>query len=150
MQATEELVETKTKGQGDALDRTGMIDRKDLGALWAIVVLFSLLCTLVGLSWQPIHYDIIPSRERDPVEARAQDMQNQALVDALNQERLTYDPTTMGKIIAPRPLSEVFFLDLARILLFPTLPLLAIAAILRKTLSKSNATAKEKKSTGIG
>jgi hypothetical protein len=49
----------------------------------------------------------------------------------------------MGKIIAPRPLSEVFFLDLARILLFPTFPLLAIAAVLRKTLRESRSKTSE-------
>jgi hypothetical protein len=151
VQASGELVEAKTKVEGDQLQTKGIIDRKDLGALWAIVVLFSLLCTLIGLAWQPVHYEIIPSRERDPVEARAQDSQNQALVEALNQERVRYDPETMKRIVAPRPLSEVFFLDLTRILLFPTFPLLAIAAMLRKTLRESKPSpSKEKRGRADG
>jgi hypothetical protein len=114
-----------------------IIDRKDLAALWAIAVLFSLLCILVGLAWQPVHFEIIPSHDRDPEEAMSQNSQNQVLADTLNQERVTYDPETMGKIIAPRPLSEVLFFDFLRILLVPTLPILAIGSLIRKTLLES-------------
>ena len=132
MEASNELVKGKSES---AREGSGVVDQRDFAALWAIVVLLSLICTLVGLAWQPVHYEIIPSADPDPMEAMAQNQQNQELVNAINQERLRFDPDTMKKIIAPRPLSEVFFLDLARIILFPTIPTLAIAIMLRKTLA---------------
>jgi len=129
MEISEEMIKSGAEPTRDAL-----IDQKDFAALWAMTILFSLLCTLVGLAWQPIHFEIIPSRERDRIEAIAQDQQNQELANLLNQERTQFDPATMGKIIAPRSFSEVLFVDLARVLLFPTFPTLAFAIMIRKTL----------------
>ena len=145
MQASGEIAKVKTAAPRSKMENEieerkpiqEVVDRKDLAALWAIAVLFSLLCILVGLAWQPIHYEIIPRRDRDPEEAMTQNSQNQVLVDALNQERVTYDPRTMGKIIAPRPFFEVLFYDFLRILLVPTLPILAIGLLIRKTLLES-------------
>jgi len=130
MEASKEMIKSESGSAGE-----GIVDQRDSAALWAIVILLSLICTLVGLAWQPIHYEIIPSGDPDPMEAMTQNQQNQELANAINHERLRFDPDTMKKIIAPRPLSEVFFLDLARILLFPTLPTLAIAIMIRKTLT---------------
>lgn len=132
MQAGEQI----NKAEGEAAVGRAT-DQKDLGALWAITILFSLLCTLVGLTWVPVHYDLIPSREADPLERRTQDLQNQLLIDALNQGKVTFDSRSMSKVAAPRPFYEVFLLDLTRILLFPTFPLLAIASMVRKTLREA-------------
>jgi hypothetical protein len=145
MQASGEIAKVKTAAPRNGMESEieerkpirEIIDRKDLAALWAIAVLFSLLCILVGLAWQPVHYEIIPSRDRDPEEAMTQNSQNQVLADALNQERVKYDSETMGKIIASRPFFEVLFFDFLRILLVPTLPILAIGSLIRKTLLES-------------
>lgn len=132
MQARGESIKTGTESRGNE-----GIERKDLGGLWAIVVLFSLLCTLVGLAWEPVRYELIPSSESDPMEAMVQNRQNQLLVDVLNQQKITFDPLSMGKIIAPRPFWEVFLLDVARVLLFPTIPIVAFATLIHKTLRET-------------
>lgn len=111
-------------------------DQKDLAALWAVGVLFSILLSLAGLSWSPARYEAKVSNSVDPMEAQIENGQNRTVADAINDGRIEYHPT-MEKLVKERPFVQLVFIDLVRILLFPTAPLLIISLLIRKTIRES-------------
>ena len=115
-----------------------VVDKKDLAALWAVGVLFALLLSLVGFIWEPAHYESIPSTSVDPMEAQIENSQNNTVADALNEGKIAYDPS-MKKLVRLRPSYQIFFVDLVRLLLFPTAPIVIIGLLIRKTARQSKA-----------
>lgn len=114
-----------------------VIDKKDLAALWAVGLLFALILSLIGFTWEPAHYEPIPSGSVDPLEANIENGQNKMVSDALNDRKIAYDPT-MQKLVRPRPSYQIFFVDLIRVLFFPTAPIVIVGLLLRKTARRSS------------
>lgn len=111
-------------------------DQKDLAALWAVGVLFSILLSLAGISWSPARYEARISNSVDPTEAQIENSQNRTVAEAINDGRIEYHPT-MEKLVKERPFFQRVFIDLIRVLLFPTAPLLIIGLLVRKTIRKA-------------
>lgn len=109
-----------------------IVDKKDLAALWAVGILVALLLALAGFAWTPAHYEAIPSKSVDPMEARIENSQNKMVSDALNEGKIEYHDS-MQKLVKLRPFYQLFFVDLSKVLLFPTLPILIIGLLIRKT-----------------
>ena len=108
-------------------------DQKDLAALWAVGLLFSLLLSLVGFSWSPARYEARISNSVDPMEAQIENGQNRTVADAINEGKIEFHPT-MEKLVKKRPLYQLAFIDLAHLLLYPTGPILIIGLLIRKTV----------------
>ncbi len=114
-------------------------DQKDLAALWAVGILFSLLLSFAGLSWSPARYEARVSNSIEPMEAQIENSQNRTVADAINDGRIEYHPT-MEKLVKKQPFLQLVFIDLVRIFLFPTAPLLIISLLIRKTIRESKKT----------
>jgi hypothetical protein len=108
-------------------------DQKDLAALWAVGILFSLILSLVGFSWNPARYEAKVSNSVDPMEAQIENSQNRTVADAINEGKIEYH-SAMEKLVKKRPLYELAFIDLAHLLVFPTGPILIISLLIRKTI----------------
>jgi len=124
--------------------RAKITDEKDLAALWAIGILFSLILSLAGYSWNPPRYEARLSSSVDTTEARVENSQNKLVTDALNRGQIDFDPS-MDKLVKLRFAPVRHSLDLVRLLLFPTGPILIIVILIRKTVlfSKAKKSAKE-------
>jgi hypothetical protein len=125
--------------------RKKITDEKDLAALWAIGILFSLILSLAGSYWNPARYESRLSTSVDATEARVENSQNKLVTDALNDGKIEYDPS-MDTLVKLRPAPIRFTFDLARLLLFPTVPIIIIGFLIRKSIlfSKAKKTEKEK------
>ncbi|MFQ5949323.1 MAG: hypothetical protein ACE5J1_01390 [Nitrospiria bacterium] len=110
-----------------------VVDEKDLAALWAIGILLSLILSLAGIYWEPPRYEARQSTSVDPTEARVENSQNKLVADALNEGKIEYDPV-MEKLVKLRPAPVRFFIDLFRLLLFPTAPIVIIGLLIRKSI----------------
>ena len=111
-------------------------DQKDLAALWAVGVLFSLLLALAGLSWSPARYEARKSSSVDPMEAQIENTQNRTVADAINDGRIEYHPA-MEKLVRERPFFQLVTTDLVRLLLYPTAPIVIISLLIRKTVRQA-------------
>jgi hypothetical protein len=111
-------------------------DQKDLAALWAVGVLFSLLLALAGLSWSPARYEARTSSSVDPMEAQIENSQNRTVADAINEGKIEYHPA-MEKLVRERPLVQLVVIDLIRLLLFPTAPIVIVSLLIRKTVRQA-------------
>ena len=120
--------------------REAVVDKKDLGALWAVGVVLSLILALAGYAWNPPRYEAIVSSSIDPTEAQVENSQNKIVTDALNEGRIEYHPS-MAKLVRLRAGYEIFFIDLVRVLLFPAAPIIIIGSLTRKSIQQ----AKERK-----
>ncbi len=96
---------------------------------WVVVIITTLLCASVSV-WEPARYQPLPSKNPDPSEAVREDMGNKLLADALNGKRLAYH-TGMANSVQTRPDSQMLLVDLLRVLIFPTVPLLMIGRLIR-------------------
>lgn len=110
-----------------------IMDQRDLAVLWAIGILVSLLLSFAGVSWQPARHEARQSTSLDPTEARVENSQNQMVADALNDGSIEYDDT-MDTLVTFKPLYVLLFLDIARLSLFPTVPLIIIGLLIRKSV----------------
>ncbi|MFQ5580978.1 MAG: hypothetical protein ACE5FZ_10230, partial [Nitrospiria bacterium] len=119
---------------------------KDLAALWAIGILFSLILSLAGAYWNPAQYEARLSTSVDATEARVENSQNKLVTDALNDGKIEYDPT-MDKLVKLRPAPIRFTTDLFRLLLFPTVPIIIIGLLVRKTVLFAKAKKSEKETS---
>ncbi len=108
-------------------------DEKDLAALWAIGILFSLILSLAGSFWNPPLYEARQSTSVDATEARVENSQNQLVTDALNDRKIEYDPS-MDTLVKLRPAPIRFSVDLIRLLLYPTVPIIIIGLLIRKSV----------------
>lgn len=111
-------------------------DQKDLAALWAVGVLFSLLLALAGLSWNPARYEARKSSSVDPMEAQIENSQNRTVADAINDGKIEYHPT-MGKLVRERPFLQLFVTDMAHLLLYPTAPIVIVSLLIRRTVRQA-------------
>ncbi len=111
-----------------------LFDKKDLPALWSVGLVFAIIFTLGGIAWRPPHYRLVPSKSLDPQEAQVDNNQRMILVDALNRGKIDYDPVSMSKVVKPAPFWPTVIADAAKILLFPTLPLLILATLTKLSL----------------
>ena len=111
-------------------------DQKDLAALWAVGVLFSLLISFAGLSWSPARYEARVSNSLDPMEAQIENSQNRTVAEAINDGKIEYHPT-MEKLVKERPFYQLVFVDLIRLLLFPTAPIVIVCLLIRKTIREA-------------
>lgn len=125
--------------------KTKITDEKDLAALWAIGILFSLILSLAGSFWNPPRYEARQSTSVDATEARVENSQNKLVTDALNEGKIEYDPS-MDKLVKLRAVPIRFTLDLVRLLLFPTVPIIIIGLLIRRSILFSKAK-KPKKET---
>ena len=107
--------------------------KKDLTALWAVGLLLALLLSLIGSAWNPPRYNAVRSGAVDPAEAQIEEGQNKRVADALNEGTIQYHPS-MEKLAPPRPVLQLFFIDLVKALLFPTAPVLILVSLIRKTI----------------
>lgn len=117
------------------LDQGG-IDKKDLAAVWSVGLLLSLLMSVVGLSWNPARYEARLSNSVDQTEAQVENNQNKMVADALNVGKIQYHPT-MEKLVQPISTSQTFFVDIFKVLLFPTVPVIIVGMLIRKTIQQS-------------
>ncbi len=120
-----------------------IIDQKDLAVLWAIGILVSLLLSFAGASWQPARYEAQLSTSVDPTESRVENSQNKMVADALNDGTIEYDPS-MDALIKLKPAYYIVFLDVMRLSLFPTGPLVIISLLIRKSVQKYKMNTAEK------
>ncbi|HIL34864.1 MAG: hypothetical protein ABGX83_04920 [Nitrospira sp.] len=120
-------------------------DEKDLAALWAIGILISLILSLAGYFWNPPRYEARQSTSVDATEARVENSQNKLVTDALNSGQIEYDPS-MDKLIKLRFAPIRHTLDLVKLLLFPTVPIIIIVLLVRRSISFAKAK-KSKKET---
>lgn len=109
-------------------------DKKDLAALWAVGLLFSLLLILVGSSWNPSRYEAKLSKSVDPLEAQIENGQNRRVADAINAGKVEYHPT-MEKLVQRRPLYEIALTNFLRLLISPTGPIVIVWMLIRKTVA---------------
>lgn len=116
--------------------REAIVEKKDLGALWAVGVVLSLILTLAGYAWNPPRYEAMVSNSVDPTEAQVENNQNRIVTDALNQGKIEYHPS-MAKLVRLRAAQEIFFIDLIRVLLFPTAPIIIIGMLTRKSIQQA-------------
>lgn len=116
--------------------REAIVEKKDLGALWAVGVVLSLILTLAGYAWNPPRYEAAVSNSVDPTEAQVENNQNRIVTDALNQGKIEYHPS-MAKLVRLRAAHEIFFIDLFRVLLFPTAPIIIIGMLTRKSIQQA-------------
>ena len=119
--------------------REAVVEKQDLGALWAVGVVLSLILTLAGYAWNPARYEAVVSNSVDPTEAQVENGQNKIVADALNQGKVQYDKN-MAKLVRLRPAHEIFFIDIVKVLLFPTAPILIIGMLIRKSIQQSKET----------
>jgi hypothetical protein len=132
----EEQVPLQMAAHSDRELNRPVTDQKDLAALWAIGILFSLLLSLVGFSWSPARYEAKTSNSVDPMEAQIENSQNRTVAEAINEGKIEFHPT-MEKLVRKRPLYELAFIDLAHLLLFPTGPILIVSFLIRKTVRQT-------------
>jgi len=111
-------------------------DQKDLAALWAVGVLFSLLLALAGLSWNPARYEARNSSSVDPMEAQIENSQNRTVADAINEGKIEYHPS-MEKLVQKRPFFQLVVTDMSHLLLYPTAPIVIIGLLIRKTVRQT-------------
>jgi hypothetical protein len=116
--------------------REAVVEKKDLGALWAVGVVLSLILTLAGYAWNPPRYEALVSNSVDPTEAQVENSQNKIVADALNEGRIEYH-SSMAKLVRLRPSHEIFFVDLIRVLLFPAAPIVIIGMLTRKSIQQA-------------
>lgn len=116
--------------------REAVVEKKDLGALWAVGVVLSLILALGGYAWNPPQYEALISNSVDPTEAQVENSQNKIVADALNERRIEYH-SSMAKLVRLRPSHEIFFIDLVRLLLFPTAPVVIIGTLIRKSIQQA-------------
>ncbi|HEY5599838.1 MAG TPA: hypothetical protein VIK48_04030 [Candidatus Manganitrophaceae bacterium] len=107
--------------------------KNDLAALWAVGLLLALLLSFIGAAWNPPRYNSVRSGAADPAEAEIEEGQNKRVADALNEGTIQYHPS-MEKLVKPRPLLYLFFIDLVKVLLFPAAPVLILVSLIRKTI----------------
>ncbi|TAJ98768.1 MAG: hypothetical protein EPO39_17420 [Candidatus Manganitrophaceae bacterium] len=119
--------------------REAVVEKKDLGALWAVGVVLSLILTLAGYAWNPPRYEALVSNSVDPTEAQVENGQNKIVADALNQGKVQYDKN-MVKLVRLRPAPEIFFIDLFKLLLFPTAPIVIVGMLIRKSIQQARET----------
>lgn len=108
------------------------IDRKTLTGWWVIGVLVSMICLVIGFVWQPDRYITVPSNSLNPIEAQIENRENKLLEKALNSGRAQYTPN-MARIVSPYPLYRQVFMEMVRILISPTLPVILIGLLIQKT-----------------
>lgn len=113
-----------------------IIDHKDLAVLWAIGILVSLLFSLVGTSWNPDRYDAIQSGAVDETEAMVENSQNQLVATALNNREIEYHPS-MDKLVQLKPGYARVFVDLVRLILFPSGPITIIGLLIKRSFQHS-------------
>ncbi len=106
--------------------------RKDISGSRVIGTVLSVIFSLAGIFWQPDRYTAVPSNSVDPAEAAIENRENRLLETALNEGKVLYHER-MGKIVRPRPALFLFFVDMIRLLLFPTLPIIIVGTLVRKT-----------------
>lgn len=116
--------------------REAVVEKKDLGALWAVGVVLSLILTLAGYAWNPPIYEAVVSSSVDATEAQVENGQNRIVADALNQGKVEYHPN-MVKLVRLRPTHELFFIDLIKVLLFPTGPIVIVGMLTRKSIQQA-------------
>jgi len=109
--------------------------RRDLIGQWVLGVLTSAILMIVGYLWQPARYQAIPSNSLNVMEAQIENRENKLLEQALNTGQISYNPG-MARIIRPYPLYRQIFLDMIRILISPTLPMLILGLLIRRTIKK--------------
>ena len=116
--------------------REAVVEKRDLGALWAVGVVLSLILTLAAYAWNPPRYEPLVSKSIDPTEAQVENGQNRIVADALNQGKVEYGPN-MVKVVRLRPAFELFFIDLVKIFFFPTAPIVIIGMLIRKSIQQA-------------
>lgn len=122
--------------EADLPTREAIVEKKDLGALWAVGVVLALILSLAGFAWNPPRYEPVESGSVDPTEAQIENNQNKMVSDALNDGKIEYHPT-MAKLVRLRAGYYLFFTDLVKVLLFPTLPISILGLLIRKTIEQS-------------
>lgn len=125
--------------------QTGVTDRKDLPALWAIGILVSLLLSFVGNIWNPPSYEARQSTSLDETEAMVENTQNQLVSDALNDGTIPEYDRTMEKLVKLRPWYIRTFNDIFRLILFPSAPIVIIGLLILKSLPKPKVRRKRKR-----
>lgn len=116
--------------------REAVVEKKDLGALWAVGVVLSLILALAGYVWNPPRYEALVSNSVDPTEAQVENSQNKIVADALNEGRIEYH-SNMAKLVRLRAAHEIFLIDLIRVLLFPTAPIVILGMLTRKSIQQA-------------
>ncbi|MGB3940943.1 MAG: hypothetical protein WBK96_05570 [Candidatus Manganitrophaceae bacterium] len=129
-------MEDRIEQQIDLPTREAVVEKKDLGALWAIGIVLSLLFTLIAFVWNPPLYEPLASRSLDTTEAQIENNQNKMVADALNDGRIQYH-SSMEKLVRLRTGFSVFFIDFVKVLLFPTLPIVMVGLLIRKTIRQA-------------
>lgn len=119
--------------------REAVVEKKDLGALWAVGIVLSLILTLASYAWNPPRYEALVSNSVDPTEAQVENGQNKIVADALNQGKIEYHPN-MAKLVRLRASHEIFFIDLVKVLLFPTAPIVIVGMLTRKSIQQAKGT----------
>ncbi|MBI3802723.1 MAG: hypothetical protein HY282_03060 [Nitrospirae bacterium] len=124
--------------EADVPTREALVEKRDLGALWAVGIVLSLIVSLAGFAWNPARYEPVQSNSIDSTEAQIENNQNKMVSDALNDGRIEYH-SSMAKVVRLRAGSYLFLTDLFKALLFPTLPITILGLLIRKTLQQPKA-----------